>query len=255
MKRIILSLLLITRFISSYAYTVDQEEDTASTSSNTPADLILGYYDKDFHPFNKGAWMTKLSFSLSDKDLTNVARLFDQVEAGRDFSYNLNLSGGHFLNDYFMVGVGLGFNESKFTGSLINMDSDTINAESISRNIAASPFVRVVMPLTKNERLSFYNDFGMTFGYGRTLTRDTENVDEIEKKFSDQFVFGVGLSPGITYFAIENFALEAGVNLIGYRMNIEQATDGNGVETRKVEHDVNFKINLLTLNVGVSYFF
>ena len=109
--------------------------------------------------------------------------------------------------------------------------------------------------MTSNQRLSFYTDIGMSFGYGRNLTRDTENLDEIEKEFSDQFVFGAGLSPGITFFAVENFALEAGVNLIGYRLNVENATDGNGVESRKVEHDVSFRVNILTLNVGVAYFF
>ena len=248
-----LSLLLISILMSSYLFSYAQGEDT--TKSYTSEELIPSYYDKDFRPFSKGNWFSKMSFSLSDKELTNTARLFDRVVEGQNFSWDLKLSGGRFVGNYFLVGAGIGYNESQFTGTLINIDSDTVDAQSISRNIAFTPNIRVSIPMTKNQRLSFYNDIGMSFGYGRTLTRDTENIDEIEKLYSDQFVFGLGLSPGITFFAVENFAMEVGINVIGYRLNIENSIDGNGVESRKVENDVSFRVNLLSLNIGMAYYF
>ena len=230
------------------------EKDTLDPDSNV--DLISGYYkSSQFRPFEKGGRFIKLSFSLSDKDLQNVSRLFDKVESGKDFTYRLQLSGGQFIKDYLLIGAGFGISESKFEGTLVSADSDTISAESISRNFSFSPYVRITLPLTKNQRLSFYNDFGMTFGFGQGLTRDTQNLDEIEKESSDEFVFGIGLSPGVTFFAIENFALEAGVNLVGYRLNVENSTDGDGLESRTVEHDVSFQLNLLSLNIGLAYYF
>ena len=249
MKRIILSILLIVRFFSSYSYTIEQEADTAA--SNTSKKLTYSHYKKDFSPFDEGSWFTGLSFTLGKKDPQHVSRLLDQVEANHGLSYHLQVSGGHFLTDYFMIGIGFGFNESKYTGSLINRDSETINVQAISQNFNASPFSRVFMPLTENERLSFYNDFGLTFGYGRSVIHDMEKMD---KKFSDQFSIGLGLSPGFTFFVMEKLALDAGVNLIGFRVIIDNSTD-NKAENRVFEQDDNFKIDFLSPKIGISYFF
>ena len=72
MKRIILSLLLIIRFIGSYAFT--DLRDAAATNPTRPGNLISIYYEKGFHPSSKGAGVTKLSISPSDKDLRMVNR-------------------------------------------------------------------------------------------------------------------------------------------------------------------------------------
>lgn len=251
MKQVFSVLLISVSIGLSYG----QNQDKGADKAYSAEDLISSYYNDDFRPFSKGSWQTRLSFSLSDKDLQNATRLFDVVEAGSDLSYNISLAAGRYMSDYFMVGAGLGYSESKFSGSLVNLDSDTIYSNSISRNYSVSPHVRITMPLTSNQRLSFYTDMGLSFGYGQALKRDTENIDEIETLSGDQFVFGAGISPGIIFFAMENFAFEAGLNLIGYRLNIENSTDGYGVESRIVEHDVNFRLNVLSVNIGIAYYF
>ncbi len=245
--------LLTTTLLGSLLIaTVSNGQDT--TNSYSAQDLISAYYDQDFQPFEKDAWLTKFSFSLSDKQLNNVARLFDRVVEGDEFSFNLGVSAGKYYSKYFLVGVGLGYSESKFVGSLIDSNSDTVNAQSISRTTTVLPFARISIPLSKSQRLSLYNDIGMSFGFGNSLTRDVQNLDEIEQDKGRQFVFGIGLSPGVTFFVVENFAFEVGINLIGYQLNVENATDQDGVESRRVEHDVNFQVNLLSLNLGVAYF-
>ena len=250
----VLTFILMLSLTTMLANAQSGEKD--STRSYSSSELLSSYYDSpDFQPFAKGKWYTKLSFSLSDKDLQNSARLFDRVEAGNDLSYGISISAGHFLKDYFAVGAGVDYNESSFEGAIINMDSDTIQTNTISRDISIAPNIRLVMPLSKNERLSLYNDIGVSFGYGRSLKRETQEMDEIYSQFSDRMTFGIGFSPGITYFAFENFAFEAGLNLMGYRMNIEKSTDGDGIKSKKVEHDVNLRLNLLSLKMGVSYFF
>ena len=239
----------------SFSYLAAPEIYAQDTTKKYSAqDLISDYYDEDFRPFSRDVWLTKLSFSLSDKQLNNVARLFDRVVEGSEFSFNLGLSAGKYYSKYFLVGIGLGFNESKFVGTIIDSNSDTINAQSISRTTTIIPFTRISIPLSKSQRLSLYNDIGMSFGFGNSLTRDVQNQDEIIQDKGRQFVFGIGLSPGVTFFVVENFAFEVGINLIGYQLNVENATDQTGVESRRVEHDVNFQVNLLSLNLGVAYF-
>lgn len=253
MKTILTTMLLLVVFTLSETYA--QRGELKQRSNPSSMSLISDYYNEDFQPFKKGTWFTKLAFSLSDKDLQNASRIFDQVEDGQDTRFSIDISGGHFIKDHFMLGAKLGYSESKFSGDLINLDSDRINKQSLSRGVTVSPFARITMPLIPNNRLSFYNDFGLSFTYGKALEREVQNFDEIEKRYSNQFAFGAGISPGISFFAVENFAIEAGANLIGYRLNLINSTDGQGVETKKIEHDVNFKLNILSLNIGATYYF
>lgn len=67
MKRIILTLLLIIRFVASYSSTTLHVED--ATYSNSPNKLISSYCEMDVHPFGKGAGVAKLFISFGDKDL------------------------------------------------------------------------------------------------------------------------------------------------------------------------------------------
>lgn len=253
MKTILTTLVLVLTL--SFSNMFAQEIKTDQEKAPTSIVMIGDYYNEDFKPFAKGNWFTKIAFSLSDKNLENVSRLLDEVEDGQDQSLNLSLSAGHFIKDYFMVGAKFGYQESKFVGSVINLDSDKIFVESIKRGGSIEPFVRIAMPLSKNHRLSFYNDIGVSFGYGKGLTRNTENNDEIDKEYSTQYSIAAGISPGITFFAVENFAIEAGANIIGYRFNVLESTNGEGVNSRKLEHDVNFRLNILSLNIGATYFF
>ena len=77
----------------------------------------------------------------------------------------------------------------------------------------------------------------------------------METSKSDLFRLGVGINPGITYFAVNNFAFEAGLNLIGYNYSRQKGTDANGEESFNESHSVNFSVNLLSISMGVAYFF
>ena len=99
------------------------------------------------------------------------------------------------------------------------------------------------------------NQFGFGLGGGNGLLRETRNLDEIRKVSTEQFRFTLGLTPGITFFAVENFAFEVGINVLGYELRrIETITDEveTSVDTR---HNVNLKLNLLSLNIGLAYYF
>jgi hypothetical protein len=213
------------------------------------------YYDEDFNPFSKGNWYVGFAFSLQDQELQNQARLFDKVLDGKDLRYDLTFRGGYFLGDYFMVGGNLIYDRQKFTGTIVQ-ESDTIQRENISSIGTIAPTIKSYFPLTKNNRLSFFNELGLGFGFGNSVSRDTKNQDEINKSYTDEFAFTAGISPGITFFAIENFAFEIQLNnLIGYELQVSNKTTNESEESKVTTHNVNFNIDLLSLNLGLAYYF
>lgn len=245
-------LMLILICMSPCVFAQDKSEDQKTSD---PFELMSKYYEEDFRPFSKGNAYVGFAFSLKDQYLQNQPRLFDKVLDGNELSYDLTFRGGYFLGDYFMVGGNFIYNRESFTGTIVQ-ESDTILRENISSMGTIAPTIKSYIPLTKNQRLSLFNEIGLGFGVGNSVTRDTKNQDEINKSYTDEFLFSVGISPGITFFAIENFAFEIQLNnLIGYELHSSKTTTNESEETKVTTHNVNFNIDLLSLNLGLAYYF
>jgi hypothetical protein len=247
--------ILICFLLINFVFFFKLHGQEADTKAKDPYDLMSEYYEENFNPFSKGSWYVGFAFSLEDRKLENQARLFDKVLFGEDLDYDLTFKTGYFLNDYTMVGGNLIYNREKFAGTVVQ-ESDTINRQRIKSIGTIAPTIKTYFPLTKNNRLSFFNEIGIGFGFGNSLTRDTKKQDEVSKTYTNEFSFTAGISPGITFFAIENFAFEIQLqNLIGYELQISNKNIDDVEDSKVTTNNVNFNIDLLSLNLGLAYYF
>ncbi|WP_347839212.1 hypothetical protein [uncultured Draconibacterium sp.] len=250
MKYLLLTLLFLFPFCLSA-----QQDSLTTTTKTTPYDLLSSYYSDGFHPFQKGNFYAGLAFSVTDKRLTNTNYLIQEVVNGERLDFDILLKAGYFTGNYGMVILNLNYYQNEFEG-IVFQDPDTVQSNTLKRGFAVSPGFRSCVPLTKNERLSFFNEVGFTFGGSSSLTRNVKYVDVIDKTYKTEFIFGLGLSPGITFFAMENFAFEVQVNnVLGYRLNVTKSTTNDGPESKQVRQNVDFNINLLSLELGLAYYF
>ncbi len=219
-------------------------------------DLLSGYYNEGFKPFQKKNFYVGLAFTVQNSELNNTQRLFNRIQDGSESNFSIKLGGGYFLWDHVMAEFGIQYNRDKFEGSLFNQDGDSLYRNEVTNMAIYSPGIRTYFPLSRNERFSLFNALSMGFGFGQSLARDQFSVDRIEKVYSKEFEFSLGISPGITFFAIENFAFEIQLqNLIGYKYRQWKSTINNTEESTRTTHNVNFNINLLSLQLGLSYYF
>jgi len=231
-----------------------QKTKTEKDSILTPQELLSSYYNNNFKPFKKKNIYVGLALALQDKQLQNTDVIFETILDGDRKNFDSKLRGGYFIGNYAMIGFDLNYYQERFTG-LILKDSDSIQSRSFSRGFAVTPNFRSVVPLTANERLSFFTEIGLTFGGGNKVTRETKNIDEIDKTFTKNFNFKVGISPGVTFFAMENFALEVQLDVLGYELNTSKNTV-NGIEESSItRQNIDFKIDILSLNLGLAYYF
>jgi len=233
---------------------IAQEDKTDLDTKSTPYDLLSSYYSNNFHPFKKGNFFTGLAFSVADKKMTNTDYLIQKVVDGERLNFDVLIKGGYYTGDYCMVLLNVQYFQDKFDG-IVFRDPDTLQYNLITRGFAVTPSFRSSVPLTPNERLSFFTEIGLTFGNSYTLTRNTKNMDEIEKTYANDFNFRLGLSPGITFFAMENFALEVQLNVIGYDLKVSEKSVNDGPESKEIRQNVDFNINLLSLQMGLAYYF
>ncbi len=231
---------------------VAQEMD--STAKYTPYELMSSFYNNNFRPFKKKNLYLGISFALENRMLTNTSGLLQNVIDGERLNYNLLLRTGYYVGDYGMIGLDFQYIQNKFEGEVLQ-SPDTLTSNTISRGFAVTPNFRASIPLTPNERLSFFVVLGTTLGLGNTLKRNIKNPDEIVKEYSTDLNFRLGVSPGVTFFAIESFAFEIQLDLLGYELNVSDKQINDGPESRVIQQNVDFKINLLTLQLGLAYYF
>ena len=253
MKRLIIFFTLSSlMFLSEAIWAQDIKEERDSIY--TPYELLSTYYSDSFKPFKKGNFFTGLAFSVADKKMTNTNYLVQQVIDGQRLDYDILLKGGYYTGDYGMALININYFQNKFEGQVFR-SPDTLQSNTISRGFAVTPAFRSSVPLTPTERLSFFTEVGITFGGGNTLTRNTKNLDEVEKIYGNDFNFRIGISPGITFFAMENFALEVQLNVLGYDLKVAEKSTNNGPKSKEVRQNVDFNINLLSLQLGLAYYF
>lgn len=220
----------------------------------TAYDLMSKYYNENFKPFKKRNIYLGLAFSLEDLKQENTSGLIQNVIDGKNFDYNILLKGGYYFSNYAMAGLNFAYTQHKFDGTVYR-DPDTLQSNSITREYDFTPNFRTSIPLTRNERLSFFVEIGLGFGYGTGLVVNTKNLDEIERKYSESFHFRAGISPGITFFAMESFAFEVQLNVLGYDLRATRLTQDDGPESKEVEQKIDANIDLLSLQLGLAYYF
>ncbi|MCP4883387.1 MAG: hypothetical protein GY908_06320, partial [Flavobacteriales bacterium] len=70
----------------------------------------------------------------------------------------------------------------------------------------------------------------MDFGFENTDIKKFENSQQTEIEKEDNFLFGIGISPGVTFFAIESFAFEIQLDVLGYEYERTKTIDDEGNE-------------------------
>jgi hypothetical protein len=252
MKKCCVVFMAISFILSLPFCALAQEEKDDETY--TAYEYMSKYYKEDFNPFKKKNIYLGLSFSLDDRREENTTGLFQNVIDGQRNTFNFKLKGGYYISDYTLVGVNVFYEQDKFVGDVFR-DPDSLQSNSISRRFDITPNIRPSIPLTKDERLSFFIELGLTFGYLSELRRETKNIDEVTTRFIEGFHFRAGVSPGVTFFAIESFAFEVQLNLLGYDLQVNQQTENGGNKSRTIDQSLDGNVNILTLQLGLAYYF
>lgn len=248
MNKIIYFLLFV--FLAQPLWASEKEQKKRMT----PYELMSNYYTESFNPFKKGNAYTGFAFSLTTRDLENTNLLLLNIDDGDNKDYKLIFKGGYFIGDYNMLGLEASYVHKQFEGH-VALNGEQQLQQQIKSLGTIRPVLATYFPLSKSNRLAFYNKMGMGFSFGNTLKRTTGETGNISKSYEDNFEFSLGLSPGVTFFLLQNFALEVELgNLVGYSYyQTKTIKNGTEVSTRQ-ENKVNFDVNLLQLRLGIAYY-
>ena len=265
MKRIfILSVLFLS--LGSALQAADREKRPVE-----PFDRGIGRSTSVFIP--AGTVGAGVSFSYNNYSFgnglndTGYQMLFSLIQnfRGNMMSFGIAPHVSYFIRDNLSVGARFDYDRSIL--GLANLDLALSDALSLSvgnfnymkQSYTGAVTLRNYIPFGQSRRFAMFTELRLTGGYGQAESYRMGYDEVLEEgyksgTYQDIYQFEVGLVPGLSAFVTNEVALEVSVGLLGFNyQKVEQVT--NQVERSEMERNgVNFRINLLAINFGLSFY-
>lgn len=152
--------------------------------------------------------------------------------------------------DYSKSVLGLG-SASLALGDLMSLDINDVNY--LKQSYSGSLTLRHYMSIADSRRFAIFMEGRGTLGYAQSMNYQREGDDKYGT-YQDIYKASLSLVPGVVCFVMDNAAFEVSVGVLGFdTQKVKQVT--NQVEYSEMKSSgANFKINLLSVNFGMSFY-
>jgi len=177
--------------------------------------IILSYSQNKQEGYSKGATILQGGIQFEQTTTGNVS----------ETNFGFSPKAGYFINDNIVVGINFEFNQAKTVDSITTSNKDVMKFGAFSRYY-----------FTPSNKFSLFTHLGLNYN----------SMNDRMAKYTESG-FDAALSPGISYFLSNHFILEATIGKLGF------ATSKPNVENAKSTNNVEFNVNLSSVNFGITY--
>ncbi len=223
------------------------------------------HYDRGYEavpssPFvKKGTWMSggTARYSQHTNDDFNLLVISDINSSGINLSVNPRLM--YMFKDN--MGVGLRFSYDR---SMLDLESADLSISEISMSardcyqihhkFSAHAVYRSYIPLGNSKRVAMFADllFGGSFKQGKAFNAGGEYV---VGTYGQNYALELAVEPGIVAFLSERLAVELNVGIFGVNYSWSDQLRNQVIGGHSDSTSAGFMVNLLSLGVGLSYYF
>ena len=134
-------------------------------------------------------------------------------------------------------------------GSDIDLGVDFYNA--LQHNYSGAFIWRQYIPLGQNKRFALFNETSLTLGGGQSrFAADSP----IRGTYETNFSASIGISPGLVAFATNNLAFEVNIGVMGLSYTRTRQVHNQVTVGKRTSSLMNFKVNILSIALGVSFY-
>lgn len=266
--------LVVSRVVTDTVYVTRSYPDSLralrpDTLHYTPSDITafrnrekIEKFDRDIEStvfIPKGLWLFGVSFSYSQSNQNNYQFLvFEDISAD---TYTFKVSpmvAFAFKND---MAAGGKFSYTRTLAKLANtdlvLDSESeMNIDhvySLSHNYYFTAVLRNYFSLGTSQRFGFFNEVQLGLGGGQSkLTKGVGNT--LTGTYERNFSFDVGLVPGLIMFLSNWSAIEVNVGVLGFSYRNTKSLTDQIYHARRRSASANFRINLLSITFGTTFY-
>ena len=222
-----------------------------------PQRIDRGIMQSVFIP--KGQWMAGGTVSYSEHEENNLNFLVIKNVEGLGYTFNVSPYIGYFFKDNVSAGFRFGYNRTylDMANFELNLGEDfNISLKDLyylEHQYEVSGFLRTYMPIGKSKIFGLFNEVRLTYGYG-VGKNSTGSGTEYDGTFETSHNLQIGIAPGLTAFVTDWSAVEVSVGVMGYNFKW-QNQNTNQIETgMRRTSSGNFKINLFSINIGMTFY-
>ena len=190
------------------------------------------------------------TFSVSNRQAENVNQVTRQIQDQYKLNWDVQVNTGYFIKDDFSIGAQLGYGRVEEDISYTNSDNQDITEKIAGYGVNFSPNIRNYFG---PGRLKVFNQTNLVYATTNQLTRRCYEDDQ-DKIRTETVNFGIGLQPGLAFFATRMISVEVSINLLGWNTEISKTVTNDVEESKLVTNDVSFSINILTVNLGIGIY-
>lgn len=238
--------------------------DSTKVASMTPneARKQRGFVSKDcFVP--KGQWIFGGTASYSTHSNNNYTfTLINDIDSE---GYTVKISPMIAYAPWRNMAVGVRFSYGR---SLFALDNASLSVSDVDINVdmfhqikhsyTGTLFWRPYIPLGTTNRFALFAEVQLNLSGGQSkvvaATDEIEGLQDYRGTYTRSFGASIGLQPGIVAFITNNAAVELSIGVLGIGFDRVLQTK-NQVEVGKTNSlDTNFKLNLLSVGFGMSFY-
>lgn len=264
-KLLICALVLFPVFSLQAQDSPEPEKGKREKVYQEPFDRGIGMPNNRFIP--KGTVGGGLTVSYSnyalgrgsdDAGYKMLFSLLTGIEGGIE-SFGLSPFLSYFIADNLSIGLRFDYDYSTLNlgsaamalGDLVSFDLQDIGYTKQAYMGAVA--LRNYIPIAGSKRFAMFAELRASGGYAQS---ESYQLTEDGKfgTYQDIYKYSIGLVPGLTCFVTNEIAVEASVGVLGYDFQkIVQTTNQVDV-SQMVKKSANFKVNLLSINLGMSFY-
>ena len=207
----------------------------------------------------RGQWMAGGTISYQEHDAENYNFLVLKNVEGLGYTFKVSPYVGYFFRNNMAAGVRFAYNRT-----YLDMDNFEVNlGEDLNINLKdlywlehkyeVGGFLRTYMPIGRSKIFGFFNELRLSYGYA-TEKDSTGSGTEYDGTFERTHSLQIGMAPGLAAFITDFSAVEVSVGVMGYDFKwVNQKTNQIETGTRRTSSG-NFKINLFSINIGMTFY-
>ena len=207
----------------------------------------------------KGQWMFGGTINFQEWDTDNIDMLVLKNMAIQGHTFSISPSVGYFVAKNLAVGARYNYSRNYFfLGQFdLNLGEDfNISLEDLyylGHTHKGTVFMRNYMPIGRSKIFGFFSEIGASYAQS-SAKNSTGRGTDYDGTFEKTHTIQLGFTPGMTAFFTDFAAAEVSIGVMGLNYKWGEAT-ANQVETGTIRQGgANFKFNLFSVNIGMTFY-
>ena len=206
----------------------------------------------------KGTWMAGGSVSYQEHDESNLNFLILKDIEGKGYDFSVSPYVGYFFRDN--IAAGFRFTYRRDYLDLGNFDANlgdiTLSFDDLyylEHKYEATGFLRTYIPIGRSKIFGLFNEARLTYGYG-SGKNSTGSGASYDGTYQTVQNLQIGFAPGMAAFITDWSAIEVSVGVMGFDFKWTDQTTNQVEEGSSRTSGGNFKINLFSINIGMTFY-